>query len=587
MRIRNRLIAGIVVLSALFAFDLANRGVFWQFAWAVTGEETPLAQLRGVSEWLVSYTRPQPRTAPMTPIQHTNVNPYGINTFFQLEVEPEKIEAQMQMIADAGFKWVRQQFQWAEIEVDGRGQFTDSRNDMDGDGKPDTIDAWAKFDRIVDLTERYGLQIQARLDDPPAWSQSDPSPENSFAPPDDFEDYVNFAVAVAERYQGRIHHYQIWNEPNIFPEWGDNPVNPEAYTELLCRTYQALKAVDPEIIVITASFAPTVSLTGRDLNEFVYIQRMYNAGAGDCFDVMSVQGYGLNSGPTDRRMRPTTVTAARNLYIRDLMVVHGDAHKPIWISEAAWNYVPTFEENPAIEGIREAYGQVSPQQAADYMPQLYQRAQTEWPWIGVINYWFFTRPDPSERNRPEYYFRMVEPDFDPENDPPFEPMPIYEAMRDHILSEQPTLYQGVHQIEDHWAVELSEASEIVPDDQAQFAEALRTDLVRFSAAGTDVSILWKGTSLEVIDDRGTRTFALANQQSNGVSDNWSRIQLHSSLLPESSLYTIIATGDEFLVDSISISDRTYENLAPLFAIGATTLLMLVIAIGNGIQLRFG
>ena len=53
-------------------------------------------------------------------------------------------------------------------------------------------------------------------------------------------------MAVAERYQGRIHYYQIWNEPNIYPEWGEQTVNPEAYTELLCRTYAALKAVDPE-----------------------------------------------------------------------------------------------------------------------------------------------------------------------------------------------------------------------------------------------------------------------------------------------------------------------------------------------------
>ena len=28
-------------------------------------------------------------------------------------------------------------------------------------------------------------------------------------------------------------------------------------------------------------------------------------------------------------------------------------------------------------------------QAARYMPLAYQRAQEEWPWMGVINYWFF------------------------------------------------------------------------------------------------------------------------------------------------------------------------------------------------------
>ena len=39
------------------------------------------------------------------------------------------------MISEAGFVWLRQEFPWEDIEVDGRGQFTDSRNDFDGDGE--------------------------------------------------------------------------------------------------------------------------------------------------------------------------------------------------------------------------------------------------------------------------------------------------------------------------------------------------------------------------------------------------------------------------------------------------------------------
>jgi len=119
---------------------------------------------------------------------------------------------------------------------------------------------------------------------------------------------------VAERYRGRIRYYQIWNEPNIYPEWGEQAVSPEGYTELLCRAHDALKAVDPNIVVISGPLSPTVSLTDRNLNDFIFLVRMYEAGAGRCFDVMSAQGYGFYSGPTDRRMRPFTLTYARHLY---------------------------------------------------------------------------------------------------------------------------------------------------------------------------------------------------------------------------------------------------------------------------------
>ncbi len=120
---------------------------------------------------------------------------------------------------------------------------------------------------------------------------------------------------------------------------------------------------------------------------------MYQAGAGACFDVLSMQGYGLNSGPTDRRMRPVTVNVGRSQYIRELMVAHGDAGKPIWLSEAAWNAVPSYEEHPGEIDARGNFGQVTLEQQARYMPLFYERIRHEWPYVGMVNYWFFTLPD--------------------------------------------------------------------------------------------------------------------------------------------------------------------------------------------------
>ena len=41
--------------------------------------------------------------------------------------------------------------------------------------------------------------------------------------------------------------------------------------------------------------------------------------------------------PADQRLRATSVNIARHTYYRDIMTRNGDAHKPVWISEAAWN----------------------------------------------------------------------------------------------------------------------------------------------------------------------------------------------------------------------------------------------------------
>lgn len=551
------LLAAFVILAGLLALDLAYHGLAWQFFWSQTGEEEPIAQIRGMVEWLGNAIRLQPRTAPLTPIQHTDVNPYGINTFLQKEVEEPKMRVQLQMIASAGFHWLRQEFPWEDLEVDGRGQFTDTRNDYDGDGQPDTIDAWIKYDRLVDLVEEYGLELQVRLSNPPDWSRSNPE-SGDLAPPDDLQDFVNYAAAVAERYKGRIHYYQVWNEPNGNEEWGrDREVNPEAYTEMLCRTYDALKAVDPQIVVISAALTPTVSLTGENLNEFIYLQRMYDAGAGACFDILSAQGYGLFSGPTDRRMRPFQVNVARHEYLRDIMVANGDAHKPIWISEAAWNAVAEPGVPRDIVGYGN-YGEVTNEQAARYMPLMYARAQQEWPWVGVINYWFFTRPDDSETGQAFFYFRMVEPDYQPER-PTFTPLPVYTAMKDYITTQQPQLYQGVHQAE-HWTIVRPESAALVDASGATFGQALRTPDARFTVHGTDIILRWQGDAPPDVRINGQAAAPDSTRTSAGWNESYFRL---SSLLAASFEVSAAVPG---LLDSVTVLDRTRENLTPPLAV---------------------
>ena len=145
---------------------------------------------------------------------------------------------------------------------------------------------------------------------------------------------------------------------------------------------------------------------------------MYMAGAGECFDVMSVQGYGLWSGPTDRRMRPGSINYGRNQYIRDIMVANGDSSKAIWISEMNWNAVPVETGLPA------NYGRVSLEQQSDWAALAYERARVEWPWIGVVSLWYFKRADASEADQTWYYFRVLDPDFGK--------MPIYDGLKSYI-----------------------------------------------------------------------------------------------------------------------------------------------------------
>jgi len=451
----RKIVVPLVLLALALIVGLSF--IFWP-RWQsqlfyITGEEEALKQFSGGIQYLFTRLQPPLKTADMVPVQHADMAPFGVNTFLQQEVEPEKRELAMKMVAEGGFKWIRQEFPWEDIEIHGKGDFEDRRHEP-------RQSAWDKYDHIVDLAEEYDVQIMVRLSNPPEWSRAEGNAVGAFAPPDDVKDYGDFVEAVARRYKGRIHVYQIWNEANIYPEWGAYPISAVEYVEMLKEGYTRIKAVDPEAVVVMGALAATIELDRQrregispgGLSDVQFLQQLYDAGGGDYFDVAAMQGYGLWSGPYDRRMQPRVLNFSRPLYIRDLMVRNGDAHKAIWLSEMAWNAVPLDL------GIPTVYGHVSPEQQAAYAVLAYERIQKEWPWLGVANYWFLKQATDQELKdgNPQYFFRLLEPDFTP--------MPVYEALKE-TNNLTPTMHLGYHQ-EDHWTITYSEHWQLARDENA-------------------------------------------------------------------------------------------------------------------------
>ncbi|MDM8531659.1 cellulase family glycosylhydrolase [Anaerolineales bacterium HSG25] len=461
---RNLSIMAVLVLLTFMAIVVSRRSN-QTYLFNLTGEEEILPQISGITQYLLTRLQPPLQTADNVPVQYAGMNPYGVNTFLQNEVEPAKREQALRLISEAGIKWVRQEFTWEDIEIHGKGDFEDRRHEP-------YKSAWEKYDQIVDFAEKYDLKIMARLSNPPAWTRAMTDTVGAFAPPDDYQDYGDFVTALATRYRGRIPAYQIWNEPNIYPEWGEYPISAEEYTELLKVGYQSIKKADPDAIVVMGALAATIELDRQrrysptgfptspgGLSDVLFLQQLYNAGAAPYFDVLAMQGYGLWSGPTDRRMQPRVLNFSRPLYVRDVMVRNGDAHKAIWLSELGWNVVPPESGLPPI------YGQVTLEQQARYTQIAYQRIQKEWPWLGVGFYWFFKQADDREKlGNPQYYFRMMEPDFTP--------LPIYEAIKTQA-NDAPVLYAG-WQKADHWAIEYHGTWSLIEHAEASFGSAMQT-----------------------------------------------------------------------------------------------------------------
>jgi len=524
-----------------------------------TGEEEPTAQVKALGALGASLFQPARDTQPYAAIEQVGVNPYGVNTFLEQEVEEAKVRRSLEMVRDAGFGWIRQEFPWEDIEISAKGDFWDHQWDHS---------AWDKYDRIVDISQEMELEIIARLDNPPGWARSDPGAGDR-APPDDLGDYGDFVEAVVSRYKGRIRYYQIWNEPNIYPEWGEGPADPESYTALLIEGYDRAKAADPDCVVLAAGLAPTLETGPQNLNDLAFLERMYAAGAKDHFDIMSVMAYGLWTGPGDRRVDPERTNFSRPILIREIMVQHGDEHKPIWVSEAGWNAAPPGMEAP--------YGRVSEEQQAGYAVAAYRRANEEWPWMGVMCYWFFRRPADYEISQPFYYFRMVEPDF--------RPLPVYGALAD-AATQQPVLGPGFHQ-ESHWALAYSSGWRDVAVAEASLG-GLRTgsrgELVSFSFYGTGADLVTRigpeGGSLLAIVDGGpaARLDLESPRETYGV-----HVPLAGDWWPGEHRVTLVVEDGAPAVDGVVVYNRTERVLGAL----ALGLLGLGIAVAWALSLGRG
>lgn len=330
---------------------------------------------------------------------------YGIQTF--LWWHPELAERNFGLVQDMGFGWVKHNFAWRDIEGIEKGKYD-----------------WYRPDLIVAAAEQAGLELIVRIDRQPFWSQEPGANLQENIPPADFADFGDFCGVMAERYKGRIAAYQVWNEPNLSREWGNQPPDPVAYTELLAVCYEAIKAADPEAIVISAGLAPTGTGLPVAMPDTEFLQGMYDAGAADAFDVLGLNAPGYKAppevSPEEGAANPDYGGGRWFVFrhvedMRDIMVANGDGDKQVAILELGWT---TDNVNPDY-----AWHAVTEAKQADYLVRAYQYAAENWqPWIGPMVTIYIADADWTPQDNEQWWWAIVLPDG--------MPRPAYYALRD-------------------------------------------------------------------------------------------------------------------------------------------------------------
>jgi O-antigen ligase len=291
------------------------------------------------------------------PIAYPDLPRWGVNVALE-QYDDVALQQNLEKIRAVNFAWVRQTFPWAKIEPE-RGKFE-----------------WATWDRIVNALGE--TKLIAVLDTSPAWSQPHPPTAQPKDPPLNPADFAHFAAEFARRYGDRVDYYQIWDEPNLGDRW-NGEVDAAAYAEMLRQAREAILAIDPHAVILLAGLAPTTENSRKNTSDWLYLRQLYEAGAGKYFDIASGKPYGYSTGPDDRRVSPDVLNFSHVILMREEMIAHGDAAKPLWASHFGWNALPTnWSGRPSV------WGQVKPDQQASYTLGALERVEREWPWMGVM-----------------------------------------------------------------------------------------------------------------------------------------------------------------------------------------------------------
>ena len=198
---------------------------------------------------------------------------------------------------------------------------------------PGTWD-WRRMDYYVAAAAAAHEQVLYTLGMPPRWASSAPNDatNGADAPPASLSTWRAYVRAVATRYRGRIHDWEIWNEANESFYRGST----RELVRLTQVARQELKAVDPANIVLSPNFTRAGL---RKLSEFLA------DGGGRSIDAVSVHAY---PGVTPEADAPFFAA------VRNIMHRSGIGGLPVWNTEGATG-TPTSPDAEAAGLLARAY----------------------------------------------------------------------------------------------------------------------------------------------------------------------------------------------------------------------------------------
>ena len=148
----------------------------------------------------------------------------------------------------------------------------------------------------------------------------------------DLNYHREFAASLVDLVRMGADAIEVWNEPNLDREYGgpgNGQVNPENYVNMLREAYTAIKAANPNVLVISGAMAPTGYFGGNCTNagcdDAPFLRRMAAAGAAQWMDCIGAHHNGTMVGPDQTSGAPVGSSDHHQWYFWGTLNVTYDA----------------------------------------------------------------------------------------------------------------------------------------------------------------------------------------------------------------------------------------------------------------------
>lgn len=182
--------------------------------------------------------------------------------------------------------WVKAQIVWRDVEST-KGQ----------------ID-FGELDAALPQLNKANIKVLLSIVKAPDWARDKGAAikhDVNDGPPADPKDLANFITVILKKYPGMIHAIEVFNEVNLDREWSTGPQKLDAarYVTMLQVAHDAIKAVDPNIIVISAALSPTGGNGNptQAVDDFAYLDQLIKANVLKYADCVGVHHNGYNFSP--------------------------------------------------------------------------------------------------------------------------------------------------------------------------------------------------------------------------------------------------------------------------------------------------